>query len=80
MGCLRVASPGGDREEVDFRMKNGDTPPFEKSRKQECFRVLEELLGRLSRAKRLQSNAPSCMTSAPTRAWGGIGCRIEGKV
>lgn len=34
-------------------MKNGDTPPFEKSRKQECFRVLEELLGRLSRAKRL---------------------------
>lgn len=33
--------------------KGGDTPPFEKSRKQECFRVLEELLGRLSRAKRL---------------------------
>lgn len=27
--------------------KGGDTPPFEKSRKQECFRVLEELLGRL---------------------------------
>lgn len=44
---MRVASPGGDRE-VDFRMKKGgDTPPFEKSRKQECFRVLEELLGRL---------------------------------
>lgn len=59
--------------------KGGDTPPFEKSRKQECFRVLEELLGRLSRAKRLQSNAPSCMTSAPTRAWVALGAELRGR-
>lgn len=39
--------------EVDFRMRRGgDISPFEKSRKQECFRTMEESLGRLSAEQR----------------------------
>lgn len=30
--------------------------------------------------KRLQSSAPSCRRSAPSVAWGGVGCRIEEKI